>query len=29
MVLGDVQIPVSLTTIFQYLIFINLDNCPE
>ena len=29
MVLRDAQIPVSLTTLFQCLIFINGDNCPE
>ena len=26
---GDAQIPVSITTIFEYLIFINHDNCPQ
>ena len=25
----DARVPVSLTTIFQYLIFINQDNCSE
>ena len=29
MLLGDAQICVSLSTIFQYLIFINQDNFPE
>ena len=29
MVLGGAQIPVSITTIFEYLIFTNQDNCPE
>ena len=26
---GDAQIPVSVTTIFEYIIFINQDNCLE
>ena len=29
MVLRDAQIPVSLTTLFEYFVFINKENCHE